>query len=46
LEIFEDMDKLYMVFNELDGGSLLEIINNSILHDQRLTNEDIGAIVY
>jgi len=44
--MFEEMDKLYLVYDELQGGTLLDLINNCIEADSRLTNEEIGTIIY
>lgn len=44
--MYEDMDKLFLVYEELHGGSLLDILNNCITNDLRLSNEEIGTIVF
>ena len=47
IEIYEEMDKFYLVFEELHGGTLLDLLNNCIQNDHlRMTNEEIGTIVY
>jgi hypothetical protein len=33
LEIYEEKDKLFLVFSEMGGGTLLDIINNLIETD-------------
>lgn len=40
------MEKLYLVYEELVGGSLLDLLNTCIQTDTRLTNEEIGTVVY
>lgn len=35
-----------MVFEELNGGTLLEVINQCIDKDERMSNEEIGTIIY
>lgn len=40
------MDKLYLVYEELRGGSLLDLLNHYIEEDLHLTNEEIGTIIY
>jgi len=44
--MFEEMEKLYLVYEELVGGSLLDLLNTCIQTDKRLTNEEIGTVVY
>jgi len=44
--MFEEMEKLYLVYEELVGGSLLDLLNTCIQTDTRLTNEEIGTVVY
>ena len=46
LELFEEQDRLYLVYEELLGGSLLDLLNACIQGDSRLTNEEIGTIIY
>lgn len=44
--MYEERDKLYLVYEELNGGTLLDLMNNCIQNDARLTNEEIGTIIY
>lgn len=46
IEIYEETDKIYLVYEELHGGSLLELLNLCITSDKQLTNEEIGTIIF
>jgi serine/threonine protein kinase len=44
--MYEEGDNLFLVYEELHGGSLLDMLNHCIKTDTRLSNEEIGTITY
>eukprot|EP00350_Pseudokeronopsis_sp_OXSARD2_P003222 CAMPEP_0170561218 /NCGR_PEP_ID=MMETSP0211-20121228/53402_1 /TAXON_ID=311385 /ORGANISM="Pseudokeronopsis sp., Strain OXSARD2" /LENGTH=194 /DNA_ID=CAMNT_0010876457 /DNA_START=293 /DNA_END=877 /DNA_ORIENTATION=- len=46
IEIYDDQDKLYLVFSDLEGPSLLEMVNKMIESTQYFSNEQIATIIY
>jgi serine/threonine protein kinase len=44
--MFEDDDRQYLVYEELNGGTLLDLINDCIQNDKGLSSEEIATIIY
>ena len=46
IEIYEEKDKVFLIYEEMQGGTMLDLINKCIEEELNLSNEEIATIVY